>query len=487
MRIPRELLSCKNNQTIQVKSWFGICFYCSEVRNSLLFLSILFLLSHESRGQVQYGLQGLVWEDDRYNQEPLKINYSVPVSNLPVSISLKPYCPRVVNQAGTNTAVSWAAVWYARTILESVACDRKDVKANTLEAFNNFFNNRLVTSNCAKPVSLINVLKTLQLDGAMKFTELKTFCLDTIPPEVLESAKQHRISGYVRLFNTFDSREVKVNAMKVALANKNPVVLGVISSNSLGKAIDYWQPKEAVERGTGGHALCVIGYDDNKFGGAFEVVNSWGKDWGKEGFSWIRYEEVKDFVMYGFEPFDAQYSSCLPKNASAGLRFVKTDGTEMKALSVKPGTYKLEKAYLTKTEFRVVVNTTLKMYMYGIFADPTNSISSFFPWPGQNFTNAIPSSKFEFELPLGNFPFTLEPPEGANYLAFIFTSEPLDVAASLKLLQEAPGDFQQRLKSVFKNRSYGQSIQWQSEMKFNVDYDEDMFAVMVVRLDQTER
>jgi len=42
-------------------------------------------------------------------------------------------------------------------------------------------------------------------------------------------------------------------------------------------------------------------------------------------------------------------------------------------------------------------------------------------------------------------------------------------------------------KFTFKNRSFGQSIQWQTKMKFNVDYDEDMFAVMVVRLDQTEQ
>ena len=37
--------------------------------------------------------------------------------------------------------------------------------------------------------------------------------------------------------------------------------------------------------------MCVIGYDDNKSGGSFEVMNSWGEDWGDKGFFWIKYAD----------------------------------------------------------------------------------------------------------------------------------------------------------------------------------------------------
>ncbi len=63
---------------------------------------------------------------------------------------------------------------------------------------------------------------------------------------------------------------------------------GTISKNGL------WDPEEN-EQITDGHAMCLVGYDDNKFGGAFEVMNSWGTDFGDNGFIWIKYD---DFIQY---------------------------------------------------------------------------------------------------------------------------------------------------------------------------------------------
>ena len=44
-----------------------------------------------------------------------------------------------------------------------------------------------------------------------------------------------------------------------------------------------------------GHAFIVVGYNDNLVTpdgiGAFKLINSWGADWGNEGFSYISYEE----------------------------------------------------------------------------------------------------------------------------------------------------------------------------------------------------
>jgi len=40
---------------------------------------------------------------------------------------------------------------------------------------------------------------------------------------------------------------------------------------------------------SGFHALTIVGYDESEFGGAggYRVVNSWGTDWGNNGFAWI--------------------------------------------------------------------------------------------------------------------------------------------------------------------------------------------------------
>ncbi|RLI52633.1 MAG: hypothetical protein DRP09_17520, partial [Candidatus Thorarchaeota archaeon] len=51
----------------------------------------------------------------------------------------------------------------------------------------------------------------------------------------------------------------------------------------------------------GGHAVCIVGYDDAKATsdgqGAFLLVNSWGTDWGDSGFWWMSYEAMKDPLL----------------------------------------------------------------------------------------------------------------------------------------------------------------------------------------------
>ena len=44
------------------------------------------------------------------------------------------------------------------------------------------------------------------------------------------------------------------------------------------------------------HAMVIIGYDDNKFGGSYRILNSWGENWGDKGKLWMRYEDINDFI-----------------------------------------------------------------------------------------------------------------------------------------------------------------------------------------------
>jgi C1A family cysteine protease len=52
----------------------------------------------------------------------------------------------------------------------------------------------------------------------------------------------------------------------------------------------------------GGHAVVAVGYDDKmniknehseeETSGALLIRNSWGKDWGEEGYGWLPYEYI---------------------------------------------------------------------------------------------------------------------------------------------------------------------------------------------------
>jgi C1A family cysteine protease len=70
--------------------------------------------------------------------------------------------------------------------------------------------------------------------------------------------------------------------------------------------------------GFGGHAMCVIGYDDRKEGGAFQIMNSWGNDWGVNGIGWVLYKDFKHFVReaYGLDPMPKQGTAIAQNLAS---------------------------------------------------------------------------------------------------------------------------------------------------------------------------
>jgi C1A family cysteine protease len=45
-----------------------------------------------------------------------------------------------------------------------------------------------------------------------------------------------------------------------------------------------------------GHALVIVGYDDETK--LFEVRNSWGENWANGGYAYIRYSDMKKLIWY---------------------------------------------------------------------------------------------------------------------------------------------------------------------------------------------
>lgn len=87
--------------------------------------------------------------------------------------------------------------------------------------------------------------------------------------------------------------------VKIALSAGLPIVFGMAVPESFESAIDQdlWIPTtsdKTLEKY--GHAMVIIGYNDYKYGGAVEIMNSWGSTWGKEGYIWIRYDDLLDYI-----------------------------------------------------------------------------------------------------------------------------------------------------------------------------------------------
>lgn len=103
--------------------------------------------------------------------------------------------------------------------------------------------------------------------------------------------KKVKISGYTILKNTSD--------MKEWLKTRGPLI------SIMAFKFDLLFYKEGIYHYSfgpnfGGHAVCVVGFDDNK--GAWLCKNSWSKHWGIEGFFWIKYGECSiDLIMWAIE------------------------------------------------------------------------------------------------------------------------------------------------------------------------------------------
>lgn len=443
------------------------------------FVAALLLLSGLSwAAQSQSNLRGLEWEDEFYNQLPLKASYFKYALPPPSYYSLKQFCPRVVNQANSNTGVAWAAVWYARTMLDAIKNNWRDQKLITTKAFGPLYNYQKVIAEegCDSKVKLSAILQSLQNDGALLFSEYHEMCMGTITPEQHKNAALNKLPGFVRLFFTTDSRENKIMGIKKALYNNHPVVLGMITSPSFSMATDFWQPRSDPDRENGGHAVTVVGYNDSMFGGAFEVVNSWGLGWGKQGFSWLRYDEVERYVLYGYELLDGTGEG---GELSASFNFATKDGSQMAATDLGNGNFKINNPYPTGTIFNVQIEFNQPIFFYSLLFSETwdhfkmypldPSIS---PWITQDFL------KFPLWAPSD---IVLTDPPGKNFLVFIVSGSAVDTEQFAKDLKYSEGSYLSEVNS--KN-----SLSWSpNKIEFTGTFQRKSTVALMVELDQVAK
>jgi len=103
-------------------------------------------------------------------------------------------------------------------------------------------------------------------------------------------ARTYRSLRFARL--SFSSPE----PIKAVISQGHPVIVGIKvyqNFHKLGsKVYDTFSG-----RSNGGHAIALVGYDDNKRSsnghkGAFKIFNSWGRNWGNKGYGWISYKHL---------------------------------------------------------------------------------------------------------------------------------------------------------------------------------------------------
>ena len=122
-----------------------------------------------------------------------------------------------------------------------------------------------------------------------------------LPSEVLQrEASYFAIADFMTLFDVEEEAPSKILKVQKALADQRPVVIGmnILKNFPASKGVKTWNPSIGNPAFAGGHAVVVVGY--NEFRGAFQIMNSWGQEWGDNGFIWIKYKDFAEYVKYGY-------------------------------------------------------------------------------------------------------------------------------------------------------------------------------------------
>ena len=256
-------------------------------------------------GLAQLGT-GLEIDDKGYAQIPLKprnVAYQG-VSQETARVSLKDYVPSIQHQNDAGTCVGWSSAYYAQTISLAKEMNLEGIQAITDVAFSPLFLYRSAKQAedlaCKSGLGIPTALVTMQEQGSVRFNDFPYKCANKIHDSIRQKVTRYRLKEFHKLFGVNEDAPTRVRQTRAALAEGRPVVMGMTVQNSFLDPVNVYEPDSLAPYGN--HAMAVIGYDDEKFeDGAFEIVNSWGKSWGNDGFMWIRYADYAKAVHYGFE------------------------------------------------------------------------------------------------------------------------------------------------------------------------------------------
>jgi hypothetical protein len=238
----------------------------------------------------------------------------------------------------------------------------------------------------------------------------------------------------------------RVLPVKKSLSEGKPVIIGMNCPDSFQRVRgDMWRPTENPYTNHGGHAMCVVGYDDNKYGGAFEVQNSWGTNWAKNGYIWIRYQDFALFVDEAYEIIEnlAIYKDAV--NYAASIKIEVYRSTEgMPVEYNREGYYKTRSSYTSGTDFRFLMTNRYPAYVYAFAADSsTPGTERIFPLKGVSpvldYTDSTIAWPGETDwIRLNNV-------TGTDYLVVLFSKQALDIDAIQRRFASERGSFPERV------------------------------------------
>lgn len=305
---------------------------------------------------------------------------------LPESVSLLRFAPNRQNQGKQGSCVAWSSGYAARSIIESASTAQNP---NNVAFSPAFLYSQIGMDDCQGSY-ILKAMQFMTNKGAVPFNDFpydENNCSRQPTNQLMNEAAQNRMHGFNRLTEGDGVSKLSLRAIKEHLAKDAPVVIGMMVGGSFMEGMmgqKVWHPDQSDYRqaGFGGHALCVIGYDDRLEGGSFQIMNSWGPEWGENGIGWVRYPDFKEFVReaYGIDPMPKR-GAALNIAFECNIGLVNNDTKQYIPLKAGNGnTFATVTPIRKGIKFKIEIKNAVECYIYLFTPNPAGTSFVLFPY-----------------------------------------------------------------------------------------------------------
>jgi hypothetical protein len=458
---------------------------------------------------------------------------------MPAAFSLEQYCPTPGNQGNHGTCVAFANGYGMATMLYAKTHGLTDKKIINKYIFSPTFLYEQIKSagdnECQGGSDPIRAIYTMIDNGDALMNTVPYSCGAALTDNAKLEAKAYKLSDLAVLFAApgmlktdkyVFTPEIVINNTKKALIEGTPVSTGFYLPESFFRIkTDVWEtkPEDTLSDWKhAGHAMLVVGYDDNKAGGAFRVLNSWGTDWGDGGFIWVRYNDYTKWCVLGLQAFADPYTPVpeevkpkpapqpapkpeptpvpapvppipqpepkpepqpVPENKfslAGNVEFRLNNGDSMEVSKVSTRNlvveddaaeeerkedlvaYKMLNTYGSGTKFRFYISTDDEVYIYAFATDLTGKVNRILPFDDMMSTHIGANSIVAF--PSDTKVVKMDEQKGTDYMLILYSKEKLNAGEIASVMSNMKGGLSKKIKAAL-----GDKLIDKSKIKYDGD------------------
>jgi len=323
-------------------------------------------------------LASYLFNDEKLDSIPQDLDINDNTTGLPSSVDLTGKFPPIGNQGQYGTCVAWASGYNLKTALNGI--DKGWTSSQLAQASNQ-------TSPKDLFWSLSSDVKGTDCGGTYFEAALDLMIsrgvatLSTVPYDGLgdcssspdaswtTSAASNKLNNYRKIASDDDASSMTVDNFKAYLAEGRPIVFGA----KLGDRFMYWNSDDVISYDTytnpgmqhAYHALILAGYNDAK--SAFRVINSWGPDWGDNGYIWVDY----NFFLTSF-----CYAAFVAQNTSTA----SVSNNQVGSGSILSGNDVMAYGLIDEDDPDVNGDTLAREIIYNVYNSGTTTITASMRW-----------------------------------------------------------------------------------------------------------